>query len=176
MEYQYSNPVDTTNYNDEGFASGIPVRIHKQAHLADLGALRAQEDWKREVRPLPIGFAGTVCPSAPNATALMGAEILPDRLETTAYGIELSFLIDDMIDQGESSESPSGILKGLTDEIAIATIKWLASLYDPVAKAMGRTNLPGLDAYLKRRIVSVGSSLGFGIMLFAMDMAIPDGQ
>ncbi|KAK4222678.1 isoprenoid synthase domain-containing protein [Podospora fimiseda] len=212
MEYLYSDPVDTTNYDDEGFASGIPVRVHKQAHLADRGAMRAQEDWKKEVGPLPIGFVGTMCPNGPNSTALMGAEMLPDRLEITAYGIELSFLIDDMVDQGESSESLSGIMKDLTDKInvtesgewtlahekitpitrllmkwitemmqmdatrTLSTLKWFKNLYDPVAKALGRANLPDLDTYLQRRIVSVGSSLGFGILLFAMDLEIPDDQ
>ncbi|KAK4235205.1 isoprenoid synthase domain-containing protein [Achaetomium macrosporum] len=105
MEFPNSRLVEPSAYpaDMDGLSSWMPVRVHRNASLADRGALRAQKDWLRTFGPFPPGFAGTMGPEY-NFVATTMPEILPDRLELVAYITEMAFLVDDMIDM--AGESP----------------------------------------------------------------------
>jgi hypothetical protein len=68
------------------------LRVHKFAHLADKGALRAQEDWKRLVGPIR-NFTGCLSPRF-NGIAVAVPECIPERLEVVTYANEFAFLHD----------------------------------------------------------------------------------
>lgn len=89
---RYSNLVDPSTYNDLGLCSSLPLRVHKFAHLADKGALRAQEDWKRLVGPIR-NFTGCLSPRF-NGIAVAVPECIPERLEIVTYANEFAFLHD----------------------------------------------------------------------------------
>ncbi|KAF3400488.1 Ophiobolin F synthase [Talaromyces pinophilus] len=93
---RYSNLVDPSTYNDLGLCSSLPLRVHKFAHLADKGALRAQEDWKRLVGPIR-NFTGCLSPRF-NGIAVAVPECIPERLEIVTYANEFAFLHDDILD------------------------------------------------------------------------------
>ncbi len=85
----------------EILCSNIPVRVHRNAELADRGALRAQKDWQQHFGALPPRYGGTMGPEL-NFVATIFPEILPDRIEHMGYIVEIVFLVDDMIDTAES--------------------------------------------------------------------------
>jgi fusicocca-2,10(14)-diene synthase/ophiobolin F synthase len=103
MEFPNSHLMDPSSYDAtlDGLCTDIPVRVHRNAELADRGALRAQKDWQRVAGPLSQGHAGVIGPEH-NFVASCMPEILPDRLELVAYIVEITFLIDDLIDAAES--------------------------------------------------------------------------
>lgn len=103
MQSTLSSLIDSSTYDFEDLCDSIPVRISKYEELADKGALRAQDDWKRYVGPTGV-FSG--CMSRFNVVALAVPECPPDRLEATTYVAEFAFLYD-----GKSiSQSLSGRL------------------------------------------------------------------
>ena len=85
----------------ESLCSNIPVRVHRNAELADRGALRAQKDWQQHFGTLPPRYGGTMGPEL-NFVATIFPEILPDRIEHMGYIAEIMLLADDMIDAAES--------------------------------------------------------------------------
>lgn len=89
---RYSTIVDPSTYDDLGLCSALPLRVHKFAHLADKGARRAQEDWKRLVGPIK-NFTGCLSPRF-NGIAVAVPECIPDRLEIVTYANEFAFLHD----------------------------------------------------------------------------------
>ncbi|KAK4034307.1 isoprenoid synthase domain-containing protein [Parachaetomium inaequale] len=103
MEFPNSHLVDPSSYDAtlDGLCADIPLRVHRNAELADRGALRAQKDWQRVTGSLPPGHAGVIGPEH-NFVSTCMPEILPDRLELVAYIVELAFLADDVIDMAES--------------------------------------------------------------------------
>lgn len=92
IEYRHSKVVDPSTYNDLGLCSGLPLRVHKHKHLADKGARRAQEDWKRLVGPIN-NFTGCLSPRF-NGIAVAIPECIPERLEAVTYANEFAFLHD----------------------------------------------------------------------------------
>lgn len=88
----YSTIVDPSTYDDLGLCSSLPLRVHKFAHLADKGARRAQEDWKRMVGPIK-NFTGCLSPRF-NGIAVAVPECIPERLEIVTYANEFAFLHD----------------------------------------------------------------------------------
>jgi hypothetical protein len=92
IQHQHSKLVDPSTYNDLGLCGGLPLRVHKHAHLADKGARRAQEDWKRLVGPIR-NFTGCLSPRF-NGIAVAIPECIPERLETVTYANEFAFLHD----------------------------------------------------------------------------------
>lgn len=92
MEYRFSARVDPATYSTQGLCDGIPLRIHKNADLEDIGALRAQEDWRKYVGPVE-NFKGGLGPMF-SFIAVTVPECLPERLEILAYANEFAFLHD----------------------------------------------------------------------------------
>jgi fusicocca-2,10(14)-diene synthase/ophiobolin F synthase len=103
MEYPNSRLVDPSSYDTtlDGLCTNIPVRVHRNAELADRGAFRAQKDWQRFFGSLPPRYAGNPGPEY-NSVSTCFPEMLPDRLELVAYIMETYFLIDDVMDAAES--------------------------------------------------------------------------
>ncbi|KAK4151149.1 isoprenoid synthase domain-containing protein [Chaetomidium leptoderma] len=101
MEYPNSHLTAASGHDITDLCGDIPVRVHRNAELADRGALRAQKDWQRLFGSLPPGYAGTMGPEHHFVSTCM-PETLPDRLELVAYIVEITFLIDDMVDAAES--------------------------------------------------------------------------
>ncbi|KAK3307854.1 isoprenoid synthase domain-containing protein [Chaetomium strumarium] len=104
MEFPNSRLIETSEYPAymDGLSTFIPVRVHRDASLADRGALRAQKDWQRVLGPLPPGFSGTMGPAF-NFVAVTMPETLPDRFELVGYIVEMMFLINDRIDMAAES-------------------------------------------------------------------------
>ncbi len=50
--YQYSRLVDPAAYDGQGLCDGIPLRVHRNQILEDLGYIRAQEDWRKYIAPI----------------------------------------------------------------------------------------------------------------------------
>jgi hypothetical protein len=90
MEYKYSTIVDPLTYETEALCHGIPLRVHTYPGRADVGALRAQEDWKRFVGPLGH-YNGSLGPEY-SFMAVSVPECLPERLEIVSYANEFAFL------------------------------------------------------------------------------------
>lgn len=65
------------------------------ADLEEVGAFRAQEDWRRLVGPLEKPYRGGLGPDFSFITAAV-PECLPDRLEITSYALEFGFIHDGM--------------------------------------------------------------------------------
>ena len=96
MEYRYSAIVDPATYETEGLCGEIPLRIHQTQETEDLGAIRAQEDWKKHVGPL--GFTRASLGPKYNFLSVAFPETLPDRMEVLAYFDEFIFLHDDVVE------------------------------------------------------------------------------
>ncbi|KAH6849621.1 isoprenoid synthase domain-containing protein [Chaetomium sp. MPI-CAGE-AT-0009] len=103
MDYPNSVLVDPSTYDTtmDGLCTNMPLRVHRNASLADRGALRAQRDWQRLFGSLPPGYSGLMGPEH-NFVSTCMPEILPERLELVAYMTEAMCLVDDMMDEAES--------------------------------------------------------------------------
>ncbi|KAK4247910.1 isoprenoid synthase domain-containing protein [Corynascus novoguineensis] len=107
MEYRYSHLVEPSSDEAaalESLAGGLlPIRVHRDAKLADRAAFRAQKDWKRLLGfplPTPEGEGCGIVGPKYNFLSVLIPETLPDRLELGAYISELSLLMDDAMDSG----------------------------------------------------------------------------
>jgi hypothetical protein len=74
MEYHYSRVARCLRFKASGLCIGIPLRLHKDPTVADLGAVRAQENWR-----LHIGLV--IIPA-------IIPECLTNRLEVIGYANE----------------------------------------------------------------------------------------
>ena len=92
MEYKYSSIVDPSTYETENLCDGMPLRVHMYPDLEDLGAFRAQEDWRRHVGPID-NYKGGLGPQY-SFMAVSVPECLPERLEIISYANEFAFLHD----------------------------------------------------------------------------------
>lgn len=103
VPHRYSRLINPSTYSAaaEGLTGGIPVRVHRNAELADRAALRARRDWERAVGPLPLRYDGIMGPEH-NFVSTCMPDMLPDRLELAAYIVEMTFLIDDIVDSAAS--------------------------------------------------------------------------
>lgn len=103
MEHPNSLLVDPSTYDTtmDGLCTNMPLHVHRNASLADRGALRAQRDWQRFFGPLPLGYSGVMGPEH-NFVSTCMPEILPGRLELVAYIMEVMCMMDDMVDAAES--------------------------------------------------------------------------
>jgi fusicocca-2,10(14)-diene synthase/ophiobolin F synthase len=104
MAYPNSHLVDPSTYDTalDGLAANIPLRISRSAALIDRGAFRAQKDWQQIFNSLPpSSYAGTAGPHYGFVSACM-PETLPDRAELVGYVAEMTFLVDDAMDDADS--------------------------------------------------------------------------
>jgi hypothetical protein len=92
MNFQHSSLVDPSTYDLEGLCDGIPLRIHKHADLEDIGAIRAQEDWRKHVSPVH-SYRGGLGPRF-SFMAVSVPECIPERLEIISFANEFAFLHD----------------------------------------------------------------------------------
>ncbi|KAG8526296.1 uncharacterized protein KY384_000289 [Bacidia gigantensis] len=95
MKFSTSRLVDPSDYQLEGLdglCDDVPFREHNDPIKGDIGAIRAQEDWKRLVGPLK-DFKGGLAPRG-NFVAMTMPECLPERLEVISYASEFAYLHD----------------------------------------------------------------------------------
>ncbi|KAK3296682.1 isoprenoid synthase domain-containing protein [Chaetomium fimeti] len=103
MEYPNSLLVDPSSYdtNLDGLAADIPLRVNRNAALIDRGTFRAQKDWEQVFSAPSSRYTGTAGPEYSFA-AVCAPEILADRAELIGYMVEMSFLVDDVMDDADS--------------------------------------------------------------------------
>lgn len=93
MADQYSHVIDASKYDKDNLFNGIPLRKHAAGDLEEVGAFRAQEDWRRLVGPLEKPYRGGLGPDVSFITVAV-PDCLPDRLEIMSYGLEIGFIHD----------------------------------------------------------------------------------
>lgn len=103
MDFLFSTEIDPSTYETDGLCDGYPLRLHKNDLLADLGCLRAHEDWNRLVAPVK-SFNGGIS-ARYNWMSVSVPECLPDRIEIMAYANEIVFLHDDVIESVDKSKA-----------------------------------------------------------------------
>ncbi|KAK7743724.1 hypothetical protein SLS62_010455 [Diatrype stigma] len=96
MEYQYSTILQLPEYETDGLCDGLPVRKHVAEDLEEVGAFKAQEDWRDLVAPISK-YRGGLGPKH-SFMAVSLPECLPDRFEIVSYANEFAFLHDDVTD------------------------------------------------------------------------------
>lgn len=92
MDYRYSVVVDPSTYDDHGLCGGIPLRMHTNSRLENIGCVRAHEDLSRLVQNVK-NYRGGLGPKY-NVTSVTMPECLPERLEIISYANEYLFLHD----------------------------------------------------------------------------------
>ncbi|KAF4978237.1 hypothetical protein FZEAL_5342 [Fusarium zealandicum] len=102
MEYQYSTIVDPSAYEAEGLCDGIPLRIHQSQEPENLGAIRAQEDWRKHVAP--VGLKKASLGPKYNFLSVAYPETKPERMEVLAYFNEFIFLHDDVVEEVDKAK------------------------------------------------------------------------
>jgi ophiobolin F synthase len=85
--------LDASSYDKEGLCPGIELRKHIAGELEEVGAFRAQEDWRRLVGPLPKPYAGLLGPDFSFVTISV-PDCLSERMEIVAYALEFGFIHD----------------------------------------------------------------------------------
>jgi hypothetical protein len=111
MEYQHSSIVDHSTYETAGLCEGVPLRLHKTQQTEDLGAIRAQWDWRTHVSPtLSKRYCGSLGPEY-NFLSVAFPETVPERMELLAYFDEFIFLHDDVVEAVAQKEvRPNALL------------------------------------------------------------------
>ncbi|KAK2590016.1 hypothetical protein QQS21_012304 [Conoideocrella luteorostrata] len=131
MDYRYSSAVDTSVYNTQGLCNGIALRVNKYQQTEDLGAIKAQADWRKYVAPM--GFVKASLGPKYNFLSVAFPETKPDRMEILAYFNEFIFLHDDEVEAVDKTKGDK-----LNDEaVMICRGKFATEPTDPV-KATGR--------------------------------------
>src|SRR5262245_50213179 len=103
MKFHHSTPIDPSAYEVDGLVcEGYNLRVSNYTHLADLGAIRAQQDWTAHVAPTQY-FKGTLGDTY-DFISLSIPECLPDRIELVAYANEMYFLHDDVVEDSDQRE------------------------------------------------------------------------
>lgn len=92
IDFWYSDVVNPLTYETEGLCVDIPLRRHRDIEKENLGALRAQEDWTKLVRPVP-NYKGGLSAKC-SFVQVTVPECLPERLEVISYANEFAFLYD----------------------------------------------------------------------------------
>ncbi|KAM3432410.1 hypothetical protein NHJ13734_006875 [Beauveria thailandica] len=203
MDYKFSTLIDASVHDKEGLCPGIDLRIHEAADLEEVGAFRAQEDWRRLVGPLENPYGGLLGPKF-NFIAVAVPECLPDRLEIIAYALEVGFIHDDVIDNdiqdadlgemgaalqdvGElKAKSASGKAKiaaqiiqemmAIDHERAMTVAKSWASGVQHSSRRQEDTDFKTLEEYIPYRALDVGYMLWHGLVTFGCGLTIPDDE
>ncbi|KAM3483505.1 hypothetical protein MY8738_003048 [Beauveria namnaoensis] len=203
MDYKFSTLIDASVHDKEGLCPGIDLRIHEAADLEEVGAFRAQEDWRRLVGPLENPYRGLLGPTFSFITVAVPG-CLPDRLEIIAYALEVGFIHDDVIDNdiqdadlGEMGEtlkdvgelkakSASGKAKiaaqiiqemmAIDPERATTVAKSWASGVQHSSRRQKVTDFKTLEEYIPYRAFDVGYMLWHGLVTFGCALTIPDDE
>ncbi|KAK4445883.1 isoprenoid synthase domain-containing protein [Podospora aff. communis PSN243] len=102
MTYVYSKQIDPSTYETHGLCENIPLRAHQDTISEDIGAIRAQEDWRRHVDPCLGQVKGSLGPVY-SILSVMFPETKPDRMEILAYFHEYIAMHDDVAELGDKA-------------------------------------------------------------------------
>ncbi|KAF5689539.1 terpene synthase [Fusarium circinatum] len=178
--------------------------MHRDSAIEVKGALRAQKDWTRYVRPVhgykggladPFGFISVTIP-----------ECRPERLEIVSYANEFAFLYDDDMEMLElkrptkdldsflrpfitpalevdaRSRPEKKLQAQISSEMvaidhrrAITTMKAWASFVQ-LASRTRMTPFETLEEYIPARVIDAGELIWFGSLTFGMGLTIPDEE
>ncbi|KAL9609842.1 MAG: hypothetical protein Q9167_005409 [Letrouitia subvulpina] len=202
----YSTIIDSSQWDTEGLCKGIDLRRHVAGDLEEVGAFRAQEDWRRLVGPLEKPYRGGLGPELSFITAAV-PECLPDRMEITSYALEFGFMHDDVIDKNINDASLDEMEQalgqgGLTGNIgeksasgkrqiaaqiiremmaidskrAIVVAKSWAEGVQHSSRREEDTDFKTLEEYIPYRALDVGYMLWHGLITFSCAITIPDEE
>ncbi|RAR00829.1 geranylgeranyl diphosphate synthase [Stemphylium lycopersici] len=205
MEYRFSNVTKCPELVESGLCEGIPLLLSKEATLADLGAVKAQEDWRRHVGPIE-SYRGGMGPEISYIPAII-PECLPDRLEVIGYANEFGFMHDDLVDNGDKhttkkennelldafkgrDENAAAYQSGKTHiqshimlrmlaidrPSALASIKAGAQFVQSTINPQDPAAFGSLDEYLDFRVVDFGQMFWQALITFGMGLCIPENE
>ncbi|KAF5565863.1 hypothetical protein FNAPI_1411 [Fusarium napiforme] len=204
MDFCYSEVIDASRYETHELDNGIPLRMHRDSLKEIDGALRAQKDWSRYVRPVhgykggladPYGFISVTIP-----------ECRPERLEIVSYANEFAFLYDDDMEMLELKNPTKDLDRFLQPFVtpalevnarsrpekrlqaqifsemvaidhrrAITTMKAWANFVQ-LASRTRMTPFETLEEYIPARVIDSGELIWFGSLTFGMGLTIPDEE
>ncbi|KAL8663898.1 MAG: hypothetical protein Q9202_003447 [Teloschistes flavicans] len=202
----YSYIIDKSKHDVDGLCNGIDLRKHVAGDLEEVGAFRAQEDWRRLVGPLEKPYRGGLGGEFSFITIAV-PECHPDRLEITSYALEFGFIHDDVIDKSISDASldemeqalGQGAESGTIDEKGASGKRQIAAqiLREMMAIDRGRamvvakswaagvqhssrreedTDWDTLEKYIPYRSLDVGYMLWHGLVTFGCAITVPDEE
>ncbi|PGH21525.1 hypothetical protein AJ80_03193 [Polytolypa hystricis UAMH7299] len=205
MACKYSTLIDSSLYDRDGLCPGIELRRHGAGELEEVGAFRAQEDWRRLVGPLPKPYAGLL---GPDFSFITGAvpECHPDRMEIVAYALEFGFIHDDVIDTDVNDASLDEVghtldqsqtgkiedrgsdgkrqivtqiireMMAIDPERAMTVAKSWASGVRHSGRRKEDTTFRTLEEYIPYRALDVGYMLWHGLVTFGCAITVPDDE
>lgn len=95
MDHPYSTLLNIKDWDKEDLCPGIELRKHIAADLEEVGAFRAQEEWRTLVGPLENPFRGALGPGLSFISCAI-PNCLPERMEIVSYALEFGFMHDGM--------------------------------------------------------------------------------
>jgi ophiobolin F synthase len=151
MKEKMYTVLDASLYDKEGLCPGIELRKHVAGELEEVGAFRAQEDWRHLVGPLPKPYAGALGPDFSFVTISV-PDCLPERMEIVAYALEFGFIHDGSysLDQTSSMECELICRDVIDTDVNSASLEEVKSALDQGQG--GKTENRGSDG--KRKIVT----------------------
>ncbi|KAF5547601.1 amidohydrolase 2 [Fusarium phyllophilum] len=204
MDFCYSNEIVASRYEAHGLDQGIPLRMHRDSGEEIHGALRAQKDWNRYVRPVhgykggladPYGFISVTIP-----------ECRPERLEIVSYANEFAFLYDDDMEMLELKNPTKDLdsflqpfvtpalefdarsrpekklqaqifseMMAIDQRRATTTMKVWASFVH-LASRTRMTPFETLEEYIPARVIDADELIWFGSLTSGMGLTIPDEE
>ncbi|EWG53945.1 hypothetical protein FVEG_12269 [Fusarium verticillioides 7600] len=204
MDFCYSDEIKAPLYETHGLGHDIPLRMHRDSLKEIDGALRAQKDWTRYVRPVhgykggladPYGFISATIP-----------ECRPERLEIVSYANEFAFLYDDDMEMLELKNPTKDLdsflqpfvtpalevnarsrpekklqaqifleMMAIDKRRAITTMKAWASFVQSASRTR-MTSFETLEEYIPARVIDAGELIWFGSLTFGMGLTIPDEE
>ncbi|RHZ64856.1 hypothetical protein CDV55_102057 [Aspergillus turcosus] len=204
MAFKYSTLIDSSLYDKEGLCQGIELRRHEAGDLEEVGAFRAQEDWRRLVGPLEKPYAGLLGPDFSFVTAAV-PECIPERIEIISYALEFGFMHDDVIDKeihdASLDEMGSALEQGsqtgqieekgasgkrkivaqilremmaIDPERAMVLAKSWAAGVGHSSRRQEDAQFNTLEEYLPYRAFDVGYMLWHGLVMFGCAITVPE--
>ncbi|KAF5594936.1 amidohydrolase 2 [Fusarium pseudocircinatum] len=206
MDFSYADEIDASRYETHDLDHGIPLRMHRDSAKEVSGALRAQKDWTRYVRPVhgykggladPFGFISVTIP-----------ECRPERLEIVSYANEFAFLYDDEMEMLELKRPTKDLdsflqpfvtpaleadaqgrpekrlqaqifseMMAIDHRRAITAMKTWASFVQ-LASRTRMSPFETLEEYIPARVIDAGelNRIWFGSLTFGMGLTIPDEE
>ncbi|KAI0400711.1 isoprenoid synthase domain-containing protein [Xylaria palmicola] len=205
MEYVYSEEVDACLYETHGLCNQIKLRVHKDSVKETKGALRAQEDWSKQVKPIGQYYGGLG--DRYSFIRVTVPECLPERLEIISYANEYAFLYDDEMENLDLQRTTgtNGFLEtfgyhALSMEIAPATrpekrlqVQILSEMmaidrsravtsmkawatFVQLAAETRKLHFNTLEEYIPARVIDAGELIWYGTLTFGMGITIPKDE
>ncbi|KAI0205606.1 isoprenoid synthase domain-containing protein [Astrocystis sublimbata] len=204
MQFRYSEEVDPHEYETHGLCDQVKLRIHKDAVSEIKGALRAQEDWATQVRPI-VNYQGGLGDRY-SFIRVTVPECLPERLEIISYANEYAFLYDDEMENLDSQDTDAEDFLGtfgrhaLSREVGPATrpekriqAQILSEMmvidrpraitamnawakFVQMASETRKIHFKALEDYIPARAIDAGELIWYGTLTFGMGITIPDNE